>query len=326
MDKLPTIDVRGKLALAGIALLATACDFGETPDPRKLAITNPPPVVEPRAVVIEPATCELVDYASPPPAPMAESARLTRKPGANIEELVVAIGRQAQPSFDDRLRAAYEGSLTNQTVRTVQSSDREVVELLMSGRADFGLIGGTLSQREIQAGMRQTQLGVELFALSVSPLSSVRSLSPSQIRQIFTGQVTDWQQLGFDGGKIVPVVPSDKMLAHRAERTLMPGDAFASTCIRVRSERHVADQLLQHKGAIGIVRVTDGRREAGQKLIQIDWTPPTAAAFGYGTYTFGIPLQLVTSGMPGRRSETFREFAASQNGRALLGRTLTFAR
>ncbi|MFT4512627.1 MAG: phosphate transport system substrate-binding protein [Planctomycetota bacterium] len=326
MDKLPTIDVRGKLALAGIALMAGACDFGDTPDPRMLAKSNPPPVIEVEEMSIQPATGRIYGYASAPPAPMAEAATLSRSLKAPVEELVVAVGRNAQASFDKKLRSAYEGTLTNQTVQHIQSSDREVVELLMMGRADFGLIGGSLSQREIQNGLRQTQVGVELFALSISPLSSVRSLSRSQVRQIFTGQVTDWQQLGFDSGAIVAVVPSDSMVAQRAERTLMPGDAFASTCLRVSSERHLADQILQHAGAIGIVRITAGAREPGQKLIQVDWTPPTPAAFGYGTYPFGIPLQLVTSGMPGRRANDFLAFAESELGRSLFARTLTFAR
>lgn len=311
------------VALAGIALMAGASDFGESPDPRLLAKLNPPPVVTPEVTTIEPATGHMYGYAHMPSAPMAEVSRSLMP---HIEQLIVAVGSNAQASFDKELRGAFEGTLTNQTVRHIQSSDREVVELLMSGRADFGLIGGSLSQREIQAGLRQAQIGVELFALSISPQSSVRSLSRSQVRQIFTGQVTDWQQLGFDSGAIVPIVPSDNVVAQRAERTLMPGDAFASTCVRVSSERHVADQILQHAGAIGIVRITAGPREPDQKLIQIDWTPPTPAAFGYGTYPFGIPLQLVTSGLPDRRAHKFLSFAESELGRSLFARTLTFAR
>ena len=67
-------------------------------------------------------------------------------------------------------------------------------------------------------------------------------------------------------------------------------------------------------------------REQGLKLIQIDWTPPTPEAFGYGTYPYGVPLQLVTSGHPDRRALGFLDFAESQQGRSLLARTLNFPR
>jgi len=331
MDKLQTVDTRWGLAVVGAAMVGMIVASGaftniETPDPRLLAIETPPPVVEVIEPYLEPATCELAGFAMPPAAPMFEAAPVDRVLQPKIKELTVVIGLNAKPSFDRRLQGAYCDSLTTEKINPIVTSDREAVENLMIGRARFGLIGGSLSPREVRAGLRQTQIGVELFALSVSPLSSIRSLTPSQVRQIFTGQVTDWQQLGFDGGAIVPVVPSDRIMAARAERTLIPGDTFASTCVRVRSERHVADQLLQHRGAIGIIRVTAEPREQGQKLLQIDWTPPTPAAFGYGTYPYGIPLQLVTSGQPDKYARDFLDFTQSAEGRELLSRTLTFAR
>lgn len=330
MDKVQTVDSRWGLAVVGAAMVGMMVASGafttmETPDPRLLAIESPPPVIEVVDHVLEPATCEIAAFAQPPAAPMFESAPADRVLQAKVKELTVVVGLKAKPSFDGRMQSAYSDSLTTEKINAIVTSDREAVENLMVGRARFGLIGGSLSQREIRAGLRQTQIGVELFALSVSPLSSIRSLTPAQVRKIFTGQVTDWQQLGFDGGPIVPVVPSDRTMAARAERTLIAGDKFASTCVRVRSERHVADQLLQHRGAIGIIRITAQPREQGQKLLEIDWTPPTPTAFGYGTYPYGIPLQLVTSGQPDKHARNFLDFAQSAEGRGLLARTLTFA-
>ena len=313
--------------MMGMAVAGGAFSSTDTPDPRLLAKMTPPPVIEPIEHRIEPAVGDLAGYSRVdlPAAPMLESAPADRVLRPQTKELRVVIGNNATPSFDRKLHSAYEATLTNETVSTMVTSDREAVEYLMVGRARFGLIGGSLSPREIRAGLRQTQVGVELFAVSVSPLSSVRSLSGSQVRQIFTGQVTDWQQLGFAAEPIVPIVPSERLLAERAERMLMPGDSFASTCVRVSSERHVADQILQNRGAIGIVRVTAEPREPGQKLLQIDWTPPTPEAFGYGTYPYGIPLQLITSGRHDEHAMNFVRFAASAEGRAMLSRTLTFA-
>lgn len=333
MNKLQTADARWGLALAGAGMMSVAIAGGAfsstaTTDPRILAKQMPPPVIEPAVFLLEPAVGDLAGFsrAGQHPAPMFESAPTKRVLQPQATELRVVIGTNAKPSFDRKLQSAYEGTLSSATVSTILTSDREAVEYLMVGRGRFGLIGGSLSQREIRAGLRQTQVGVELFALSVSPLSSVRSLSRSQVRQIFTGRVTNWQQLGFADAPIVPVVPSERLLAERAERTLMPGDSFASSCVRVSSERHVADQILQNRGAIGIVRVTAEPRKPGQKLLQIDCTPPTPAAFGYGTYPYGIPLQLITSGRPDEHAMNFVRFTESAQGRAMLSRTLTFAR
>lgn len=249
MDKVQTVDSRWGLAVVCVAMSGMVIASGafatiETPDPRLLAIETPPPVIIPAETGIQPATSDFAGFAQTPAAPMFESAPIERVAQAARKKLRVVVGFNAKTSIDGKLEAAYAETLTDESVETLLTTDREAVELLMVGRAAFGVIGGTLSPREIRAGLRQTQIGVELFALSASPLSSVRSLTKQQVRQIFTGQVTDWQQLGFDGGPIVPVIPSDRTMAERAQRTLIPGDKFASTCVRVASERHVADQLL----------------------------------------------------------------------------------
>lgn len=300
-------------------MTAGACDMAD-PDPRALALSDPPPVIRPDYALVEPATGHIYGVeAELPAAPLVEAETFQRSLVPDAEQMVVVVGRNAEESFSDDLEVAYQQTLEGVRCRHVDCTDREAVELLMIGRADFGVIGGQLSQREIHAGLRQTQIGVELFALTVSPTSPVRSLDANQIRQIFTGQVTDWQQLGFEANPIVAVVPTDKRMLDRAAKVLFPGDKFASTCVRVRSERHVADQLLQHRGAIGLIRLSDGPREPGQKLVDINWTAPSAAAFGYGTYPYGVPLQLVTSGAPDSLATGFLDFATSDAGRAHLG-------
>ena len=92
-------------------------------------------------------------------------------------------------------------------------------------------------------------------------------------------------------------------------------DASGETCY----ERHVADQLLQHRGGIGLIRLTDAPRVSGQKLLEINWTAPSAEAFGYGTYPYGVPLQLITSGVPDPLALSFLDFARSDAGRGHLG-------
>lgn len=258
--------------------------------------------------------------ATPPPAPMGEVAPRELLP--EVRQAAVVVGSHAMHAADQELMQAFFAGTPGISGHPAQCPDRDVVDLLMVGKADFGVIGGPLSQREQQAGLRQTSLGVELFALSIRPDSPVKSLTNQQVRAIFTGQVTNWQQLGFDGGAIVPVIPSDRAMAERAARALIPGETFVSTCLGVPTERHVVDQFLREPGAIGIVRVTGAPREAGQKLLQIDWVAPSPEGFGYGTYPYGLAVHLVTQGQPAGIAEQFVGFARSEQGRALLARTL----
>lgn len=309
--------------------LAVTCVIGagavgmpsEAPDPRVHA-ASVAPSASPTADWPVPVVA-LVRPETPAAAPAAEtaprSAVTARRPTA------VLVGRDAQPCIDRTVQHAFVAAAPGLMPEFTPCTDREVIDHLLVGRASFGLIGGSLSSREVHAGLRQVRLGVELFAVAVSQELSVRSLTRTQVRQIFTGQITHWQQLGFDGGPIVAVAPSDRALAERAARTLIPGDDFAAGCLRAPDERQFVDLLQQHRGAIGIVRVSSAPRDAGIKLLQIDWSPPTMEAYGYGTYPYGVPLHLVTTGQPAGAAKEFAAFVGSADGRELLARSLLLA-
>lgn len=312
--------------LAAFAAAAAACGAGPDTDPRILsarAAAEPAPDDVSRRSTPSPAVSAFA-VAPGRAAPAAESggARAATPPP---RPSVVVVGRNAAASIDPALRRAFAECAPDASVQYAQAEDREAVELLLVGRAEFGLIGGSLSARETQAGLRQERLGVELFAVAVPAASPVRSITRRQLRQIFTREIVDWLPLGGGAVAVVPVVPHDQVLAERAARTLIPGDGFADGCVRADGAAAVVEQLRLHPGAIAVVRVGRSPLPADQKLLQIDWSPPTPEAFGYGTYPYGIPLQLVSSGQPRGVAAQFLEFARSTAGSELLRRTLVAA-
>lgn len=308
------------LAAAGLVALATGC----APD-------EPPPVVnsgwleaaiaaERPQLVVSALGAMPTPMPAQAPMPMAESIDRSEE----SSKVGVAIANTAAHVADRPLLAAFnEGAANELALEPIACSDRDAIALLTVGKAEFAVIRSGLGTRDLQAGLRAVRLGVELFALTVTPNSPVRSLTHHQVRQVFTGQVTHWQQLGYDGGAIVPVVPSDRNEADRAAQALIAGDSFASTCVRVSSERHVVDQLLREPGAIGVVRITGQPREGEQRLLAIDWQLPTLAAFDAGSYPFGTPVHLVTMGPAVGIARRFLEFSQAAGGRELLARALS---
>lgn len=307
----------GRLAI-GLGFLLGACSFGADPNPSAIASADRGALLIGDTGAVLQAVGAVADEPAMPPAPAGEtrlSALVVKR------QSVIAVGLDAAAICDPGLMPAFAQACA--VAATLPNcSDREVVDLMTVGRADFGLIGGDLSPRELQAGLCQTRLGVELFALTVAPDLPLRSLTRSQMRQILTGEVRDWQKLGLKPGPIVVVAPADRTLAVRAARALIPGDEILADAVRVASERHVVDQLLQKPGAIGIVRLDMLPRESGQKLVQIDWITPSTEAFAFGTYPFGRAVHLITSGQPNGTARQFLDFARGPQGQELLGHTM----
>jgi hypothetical protein len=309
---------KAALVAAGICWAAAAGCTGEASDPR--AIARELASVE-RAPVADNAPRLLsASFAASPapaqsPAPLAEPARHVH---AFPSAAAVAVGNEAARMLPPALWPAFAASGARFALAQEPCSDRDAVEWMMLGRAELAVISGQLSRSDARSGLRETRLGVELFGLVVPAESPVRSLTHRQVRQLLTGEVTSWRQLGVAGGDLLAVVPSDPALAARAAKALIPGDPFAKCCLPVASDQHVVDQLLRNPGAVGVVRVTAAPRDAGTRWLQIDWTTPSADAFSYGTYPFGLPLTMVTAGAPGATAAALAAFVRTPAGRELL--------
>ena len=68
------------------------------------------------------------------------------------------------------------------------------IESVSNGSCDIGLSSRAL--KDTETGLTATILALDGIAVIVNPGNKVDGLTSEQIRQIFTGEVTDWNQLG----------------------------------------------------------------------------------------------------------------------------------
>ena len=71
------------------------------------------------------------------------------------------------------------------------------------GTADIGLASRDLKDDE--TGVKQITVAKDGIAIIVNPDNPVADLSIEQIAQIFTGEITNWSELGGSDGQVVPI-------------------------------------------------------------------------------------------------------------------------
>ena len=76
------------------------------------------------------------------------------------------------------------------------------IEAASNGSADIGLSSRALKDEEIAGGLTGTTVALDGIAVIVNAGSKVEDLSVEQIAQIFTGEITDWSEVGGDAGTI----------------------------------------------------------------------------------------------------------------------------
>ena len=76
------------------------------------------------------------------------------------------------------------------------------IEAASNGSADIGLSSRALKDEEAASGLVGTTVALDGIAVIVNADSKVADLTVEQIAQIFTGEITDWSQVGGEAGTI----------------------------------------------------------------------------------------------------------------------------
>ena len=66
-----------------------------------------------------------------------------------------------------------------------------------------------LKQEEIDSGLSETIIAYDGIVVVTHPTNKVKDLTLEQVKKIFTGEVTNWKELGGDDMEIVVVSRED---------------------------------------------------------------------------------------------------------------------
>ena len=79
------------------------------------------------------------------------------------------------------------------------------IQAVSEGRCDIGLSSRALKDDEKASGLVETVVALDGIAIVVSPENPVSDLDVDTIAKIYTGEITNWKDVGGDDGEIVLV-------------------------------------------------------------------------------------------------------------------------
>lgn len=92
----------------------------------------------------------------------------------------------------EKLAEAYQKINTEANISVQQSDSTSGAENTISGVYDIGMCSRNLTQEEQDAGLTPTTIALDGIAVIVNKNNSVDNLASEQIKQIYTGEITDW--------------------------------------------------------------------------------------------------------------------------------------
>jgi phosphate transport system substrate-binding protein len=199
------------------------------------------------------------------------------------------------------------------------------IEELRRGNADLALVSRELHpDEELDARTRErllayTVIAQDGIAVVVNANNPVRELTLYQVRNIFDGQVTTWDQVGGQAVEIVVISREDGSGTRDVfEEAAMYGRRMTPTALIMPGSEAVLEYVAQHEGAIGYLSL--GYLGPGVAAVGIDGVSPSREAVEDGHYPIARPFLLVSRAEPEAEIAAFMQFARAPAGQAIVQR------
>ena len=194
------------------------------------------------------------------------------------------------------------------TIMVSESGSGNGAKALLNGTCDIAMLSRELKDAEkkamIEKGVTPTQFVVAHDALPmiVHPSNRVKGLTIAQLRDIYTGKVTNWKQLGGSDTKIVVISRDTNSGTYETfkELVLKADDKIISTAEYVGSNGGLRQRVASTQGAIGYVGL--GFIDKSVKALEVNGVAPSAETVLDKSYKLSRELFMFTNGMPAKDS------------------------
>ena len=206
---------------------------------------------------------------------------------------------------------------------------------MLTGTCDIAQSSRPMEAEELELAAekglspQETLVGLDGIAVVVHPDNPVSELTLDQLADIFTGRITNWNQIGGHDSKILLLSREVNSGTHVyfKEHVLRRGDKtsteeFASSALLQPSSQTIADEVAQNDQAIGYYGM--GYLSPGQKAIAVaetadgPYVKPLPENVVNGTYSISRPLLLYTNGEPTGNVKAYIDFVLSPEGQKIV--------
>ena len=108
---------------------------------------------------------------------------------------VVVMGSSSVGPVMEKLAEAYQKTNKNITVEVQVSDSTTGINSATEGVCDIGMASRELKDEETKKGVKATEIAKDGIAVIVNNDNDLEELSSDQVKSIFTGDITDWEDV-----------------------------------------------------------------------------------------------------------------------------------
>ena len=160
------------------------------------------------------------------------------------------------------------------------------------GRRDIGLSSRALKDEEKAGGLKETVLAYDGIAIIVNPENPVNDLTLDQIAKLYTGEITNWKDVGGNDAEVVLIGREAASGTRDGFESITGTKDKCQYRQELTSTGDVITAVSQNPDAIGYASLASIKDSV--KALNVDGVTPSEATVKDGSYKVQRPFVLVT--------------------------------
>ena len=194
------------------------------------------------------------------------------------------------------------------------------ITAVQEGACDIGLSSRALKDEEKSAGLKETVLAYDGIAIIAHPDNPVSDLSIEQIAKLYTGEITNWKDVGGNDAEVVLIGREAASGTRDGFESITGTKDKCQYRQELTSTGDVITAVSQNPDAIGYASLASIKDSV--KALNVDGVTPSEATVKDGSYKVQRPFVLVT--MEGKElspaAQAFFDYAISSDAASIIAK------
>ena len=248
--------------------------------------------------------------------PAESSDTQTEQPAQTETQLSGAVSTNGSTSMEKVIGALSEQFMAdNPSVKITYDATGSGagIEAASNGSTDIGLSSRALKDEEVASGLVGTTVALDGIAIIVNAESQVADLTVEQIAKIFTGEITDWSQVGGAAGEISCIGREAGSGTRDGFESITGTKDTCKLAQELTSTGAVIEAVAGNPNAIGYASLSSVEGKDTIKAVTVGGVACTEDTVLDGSYEIQRPFVLVTKDGAelSAQAQAFFDFATS---------------
>ena len=238
---------------------------------------------------------------------------------AEVSGNVSLSGSTSMEKFVNAIKEAIVEDYPNLILEPQFTGSSAGLEAVLAGTADIGNSSRGLKEEEKSKGLEENIVAIDGIAIITHKSNKVDNLTTDQLKKIYTGEITNWSEVGGSDQALVVMGREAGSGTRGAFEEILEIEDACKYAQELNETGAVVAKVGETEGAIGYISLDNITKTV--KALKLDDVEANEDTVKDGSYTLQRPFVMATKGKISEQSKEVKaifEFIESEKGQEVL--------